>query len=244
MQTTEHILLESDVREVPSLRQARKVHAEVEIRSRLRRRLVQLKVIDYYFLSIHLRSRSAEREYVLDLRFVEAPPLLLKRVAWRWIAASLILLAIAAAIATYIGHAPAPWWRHSWLRACATAAGLCALTTLIAAYRTTETVHLVSTHGRARLLGFTGGLGTFRAVRRFTPKLAAHLQLASGARRSTRTEHLRDEMREHQRLRDAGVLTVEDYEACKVRILAAHSRDRSVQVAAQAVPRSRTRERR
>jgi hypothetical protein len=98
------------------------------------------------------------------------------------------------------------------------------LTTLIAAYRTTGTVRLLSTHGQARLLEFVGDLGTLRAIRRFTPKLAAHLHLAAAARRPAKADQLRDEMREHQRLRQLGVLTEVDYEASKGRILAQHDR--------------------
>jgi hypothetical protein len=224
MQTTEHILLESDDREIPALRQARKVHADVELRSRLRRRVLQLKVIDYYYLAVRSRSRSAVLEYVIDLRFVATPPLLSRRIAWRWITASLVLLALITGIAVHIGSSATPWWRHDWLRACAAVTGLWAVTTLIAAYRTTETVRLLSTHGRATLLAFTGGIGTFHVARHFLTQLAAHLRLASGACRPTRAEHLRDEMREHQRLRDIGVLVAAEYEASKVRILAEHSK--------------------
>ena len=41
MQTSEHILLESDEREVPALGSARKTHAQVEVTSRLRRCVLQ-----------------------------------------------------------------------------------------------------------------------------------------------------------------------------------------------------------
>src|SRR5437879_13673444 len=47
MQTSEHILLESDEREVPALGSARKTHAQVEVTSRLRRCVLQLEIIDY-----------------------------------------------------------------------------------------------------------------------------------------------------------------------------------------------------
>jgi hypothetical protein len=60
-------------------------------------------------------------------------------------------------------------------------------------------------------------------ARQFTRKLAAHIQLAIAARRSSEAEHLRDEMREHFRLREAGVLSQEQYEASKARILAQHA---------------------
>lgn len=47
MPKTEHILLESELRQVPALRDARTVHARIEFRSRLRRHLMQLEIIDY-----------------------------------------------------------------------------------------------------------------------------------------------------------------------------------------------------
>jgi hypothetical protein len=90
-------------------------------------------------------------------------------------------------------------------------------------YRTTETVSLFSTCGAARLLEFTGGPGTFRSLRPFVAKLMAHIRLAAAARRSTKAEHLRDEMREHQRLRELGVLSQSDYEASRTLILGQHS---------------------
>ncbi|HUL46574.1 MAG TPA: hypothetical protein VLV25_05720 [Steroidobacteraceae bacterium] len=223
MRVAEHIVLESDAREVPDPRAVRRVHADLEVRSRLRRRILQLRVIDYYYLAVRSRSRSAELEYVLDLRFVAGLPQLSRHVAWRWINTALGLLALTIGLGAWIGSSATPWWRHEALGACAAVAGLWGLATLIAAYRTTETVRLLSVHGQARLLEFTGGIGTLRAVRRFTPKLAAHLRIAAAARRATRAEQLRDEMREHQRLRNLGVLGTADYEASKARILAQHS---------------------
>jgi hypothetical protein len=220
--TAEHILLESDFREVPDLRDARKVHARIELRSRLRRRVLQLEIIDYYYLCVRSRSGSILLHYVLDLRFVTAPRLS-RHVAWQWITASLLLMALALEIALRPGSSATPSWQRDWLTVCAIVTGMCTLATLMGAYRTTETVSLFSTHGAARVLEYTGGLGTFRGVRRFMPKLAAHIQLAHTARRSTKAEHLRDEMREHLRLKELGVLSAAAYEMAKVRILDQHS---------------------
>jgi hypothetical protein len=58
---------------MPDLRGARTVHAQIEFRSRLRRRVLHLEIIDYYYLSVRSHSRSVWLEYVLDLRFVDAP---------------------------------------------------------------------------------------------------------------------------------------------------------------------------
>jgi hypothetical protein len=84
------------------------------------------------------------------------------------------------------------------------------------------------------LLEFTGGLGTFRVARLFIAKLSAHIRLAAGARRRTKTEHLRDEMREHLRLKEIGVLSAEEYEQSKARILKQHSPAKKTAPAARA----------
>jgi hypothetical protein len=221
MPTTEHIVLESDFRQVPDLRDARTVHAQIEFRSRLRRRVVQLEIIDYYYLSVRSHSRSILLEYVLDLRFVAAPRRL-RHIAWRWISGSLLLMALVA-IASRIDSSATPWWQHAWLPVCVTVSVIWAFATLVGVYRTTETVSLLSTHGAARLLECTGGLGAFHVSRHFMAKLAAHIRLASGARRRTKAEHLRDEMREHLRLKEIGVLSAGEYETAKARILDQHS---------------------
>jgi len=106
---------------------------------------------------------------------------------------------------------------------CAATLALTACACLVCAWRMTETLALHSVHGRATLLEYTADFGTFRMAHQFTRKLTAHIQLAIAARRSSRVEHLRDEMREHFRLKEAGVLSQEEYEASKARILAQHA---------------------
>jgi hypothetical protein len=216
----EHILLESDFHQVPDLRAARKVHARIAFRSRLRGRLTQLEIIDYYYLSVRAYSRSSSLEYVLDLRFVDTPHVS-RHIAWRWITASLLLTTLACGI-MQLGSAAPQWWQRYALPLCAAVTGAWAVATLLAVYRTTETVRLLSSVGAARLLDCTGGLGTVRGLRRFMAKVAAHVRLAAAARRSTKAAHLRDEMREHVRLKQLGVLGEPEYESAKARILGRH----------------------
>jgi hypothetical protein len=218
----EHILLESDFREVPDAHAARKVHARIAFRSRLRWRSLQLEIFDYYYLSVRSQSRSSRLDYVLDLRFVGVPQVS-RHVAWRWITASLLLMGVAYGILKF-GHSAPPWWQRNWLFACAALAGAWAVATLLAIYRTTDTVRLFSTGGAAKLLEYTGGIGTLRDVRGFMAKVAAHIRLAAAARRSTSAKHLRDELREHARLKTLGALSEPEYESAKACILGKHSR--------------------
>src|SRR5262245_49766661 len=223
MQATEHILLESDERNVPELRSARKVHARLHVRSRLRRRATELALIDYYYLSVRSwRPGRPVAQYVLDLRFADPKLRLARRVAWRWMIATAVLATLAVGVASWIRASSVPFWQHDWLAVLGILSGLAVGAWLVAMYRTTKTLAIFSVNGQARLLVLTGGVGSFRAIRRFTRTLAAHVKTAMVARRRTRGEHLRDEMREHLRLREAGALSQQEYETSKRRILARH----------------------
>ena len=223
-QTSEHILLESEVREVPGWDRARITHAAWQRRSRLRLHRLELAIIDYYYLAVRARRSGSVHDYVLDLRYVERSMRARRHIPWRCI---LVTLAIASAAAWSIRRAlssAAPDGSLHVLLLSAVALGLTGCAGLVCAWRATETLSLRSLHGGATLLEFTGGLGTLRSSRTFTRKLAAHIQLAVADRKARTAEHLRDEMREHFRLREAGVLSQEEYEVSKTRILAQHAR--------------------
>ena len=188
-----------------------------------RRRASELALIDYCYLSVRTwRSRSPDAQYVLDLRFVDPALRLSRHVAWRFLAASAVLAVLAVALAWRISASSTPW-RHEWLLPLGGLFGLAVCAALVGLYRTTKTLVLFSVSGRARLLELTGGVGSFRAMRSFSRTLAAHVRIASARRRRSRAEHLRDEMREHLRLKEAGVLSEKEYEMSKARILAKHA---------------------
>ena len=219
----EHILLESDDWSLPEPGSARTVHAQHRFRSRLRRRTVTLDLIDEYFLNVQVeRSGAVLRDYVLDLRFIDPVLVQARHVAWRWIAATLLMVAMLIGGVWWIASSPAPSWRSGCLAACGVLVLITAIAGLVSAFRTNETLTLHSAHGRARVLECVGGLGSLRVMHPFISKLTAHIRMAVDARRSVQSQHLRDEMREHFRLKEAGVLGEEEYEQSKVRILGGH----------------------
>jgi hypothetical protein len=221
MAASVHILLESDERKIPHPRCSRKLHGGIELRSWLRRRTLQLELIDYYYLVVRsYRSRTVAAEYVLDLRFVDSSFGLSRHFASRWLLAALGAAVLAVATGLLTGGSAAP---VRWLVACGILSAIAVAAAVVCLYRTTETISMCSVHGRARLFEFTGGFGAQRALKPFTKKLVAHIKFAIAARRPLRSEHLRDEMREHFRLRENGVISAEEYEASKARILAEHA---------------------
>jgi hypothetical protein len=181
---------------------------------------LQLELTDYYYLVVRsYRSHSVAAEYTLDLRFADSSLALSRHFALRWCLAALILGALAGALAFRIASSAAP---DEWLIACGVISAMAVAAAVVCVYRTTDTIAMYSAHGRARLFEFTSGLGAQKGFKLFTNKLSAHIRIAVAARRPMKAEHLRDEMREHHRLRESGVLSVEEYEASKARILAEH----------------------
>lgn len=218
----EHILLESEQEHVvPDPRGPRRRNARVEVPDRMRRRVLRLEIIDYFYLSVRVqRSQSVMAEYVLDLRFVDPAVRVSRHIASRWLVATVALAALAVAFGLRAQGSAEP---GNWLVACLIASTLTIGAGFVCAYRTTETLSVCSVHGRARLIEYKGTFGLGRALRPFLVKLSAHLRIAVAARRPAKAPHLRDEMREHARLHQAGVISKVEYEAGKARILAAHA---------------------
>lgn len=186
-------------------------------------RRLELAIFDYYYLAVRMSRSGTVSDYVLDLRCVDRSVCTTRHISWKWILATLIL---ACAAVFSVQHSATSTAHSAWphqLLLCAITLGLAASAGLVCAWRTTETLWLRSLNGGATLLEFTGGLGTLRASRKFAEKLAAHIQFAVAHRRATKAEQLRDEMREHFRLKEAGVLSRDQYEASKAQILAQHA---------------------
>ena len=88
--------------------------------------------------------------------------------------------------------------------------------------RTTESLEFTSVHGGVTLVSVTGAIGSAREGKKFFIELIKSINAAKLARPQPPHQFLRDEMREHHRLRELGVLTESQYETSKSRILAAH----------------------
>ena len=218
---SEHIHIEADpgVVAAPAALRRRKVRASYALQSRLRGCATELAIHDDHFVAVRtLRPDAEPRKYEVDLRFASPKPVRVRTISWFWLAlaASLALLATGGIWASW-GH-----WTSPIL--------LTALVTLLAASgamilflrRTVESLEFVSVHGGATLISVVGGIGSARAGKQFFVELIKSINAAKAERPQERPQFLRDEMREHHRLRELGVISEEQYEQSKARILASH----------------------
>jgi len=219
----EHISLESapDIA-APTRPPHRKVQSTFKLRCALRGCSTEVSILEDHYLAVRSeRLRMPLRKYVFDLRFASPKPVRVRHVAWNWIAASILLLAAAGSM---IGFAVAAAATLSPLllggAACAVGAGV---TIFFSLRRTTESLEFTSVHGGAALVSILGGIGSAKAGKRFFIDVIKNINAAKLARPQPDQIFLRDEMREHHRLRELHVLSEADYEASKARILKAHA---------------------
>jgi hypothetical protein len=177
---------------------------------------------DHRLLVRTRRRRGPTCKYVIDLRFVDATAVAGRRIAWRWWQAAATLAVLVALVQWVTLQFADPDWQEVGLQGsigCATAAVCVGLYGL---YRTRESVELRSLHGAARLAEITGSLGCAKAVQSFAAELAQQVEAARSQAPQSKQQFLRDEMREHHRLWNEGVLSDPAYEASKRRILQSH----------------------
>ena len=220
----EHIHIEAEPGSVaaPTPHRQRRVRTSYALKSRLRGCETEVSILEDHYVAVRaVRPDAQARKYEFDLRFANPKPVRVRSISWFWLllAASMALLAAGGVWATW---ADAGRWSSPIF--------LSALVTLLAAggallmflRRTVESLEFVSMHGGVTLVSVVGGIGSARAGKRFFIDLIKSINAAKAARPQERQQLLRDEMREHHRLRELGVLTDQQYEQSKARILASH----------------------
>lgn len=222
----EHISIEADPEQAATpLRRARgKIRATYALKSSLRGCETELALLEDHFLSVRcVRPDGLPKKYDVDLRFANAKPVRVREISWTWLVVTIGLIALAVATVVSVWASTTnPWDRPGFIAALITML-VSVGTFFLFLRRTTESLQFRSVHGQATLVSVTGGIGSARSGKLFFVELIKDINAAKAARPQEKPQFLRDEMREHHRLRELGVLSDQEYEASKARILSAHS---------------------
>lgn len=219
----EHISIEAapDVA-APVRHPHRRTLSKFTLASKLRATSTELSILQDHYLSVRqVRGKEEPRKYVLDLRFVNARPVRVRNVAWVSLGAA-VATTLAAIGALLWAQSATTLWTHPGFFGAIAGLVIASVLSFLFLRRTTESLQFKSVHGDATLISITGGIGAAKAGKHFVVDLIKNVNAAKQLRQQAQTEFLRDEMREHHRLRELHVLTQEEYEAAKTRILAQH----------------------
>jgi hypothetical protein len=223
---TEHISIEGesdpDLHVAPGKEPHRITRQSYALASRLRGCATELSILEGWYLGVRcVRPDQAPCKYQFDLRFANPKPVRVRRISWTWLIVAIGLAALGggALMRALSTDAPA---LSTVLLGGAAATGLSFGAMFLFMRRTTESLEFLSMHGGATLVGVIGGIGSARAGKKFFVELIKAINAAKLARPQPKPQLLRDEMREHHRLRELGVLTEQQYQQSKARILAEH----------------------
>jgi hypothetical protein len=169
-------------------------------------------------VSIDERNRKTHRKFTLHARFLDACPEVTRHIAKRaFIAAGVTASLGFGLLALPMTLGGLETWRLPTGILLATTS-LFAL--LLAIYRTGDTLRFASLHGRVSVLTLRGSV---RLQQRCDQLLQKLFEASDDARQDTSDSNaLRDEMRDHHRLKLEGIIDDANFEAAKVRILSAH----------------------
>ncbi|MET0533719.1 MAG: hypothetical protein ABW171_05795 [Steroidobacter sp.] len=222
----EHISLEASADESflqPQKRGIRKVRCDYALHSKLRGCVTKLALLEDHFLAVQLVRPDVEpKKYEFDLRFANAKPVIVRHVAWFWLGLAVSLVALAAAALWMLWPQTAADWIAPVPLTAIAALMASGASVLMFLRRTTESLEFWSVHGQVTLVSVTGAIGSTRGGKKFFVELIKSIGAAKTARPQPAQQFLRDEMREHHRLREIGALSEAQYEASKSRILSSH----------------------
>jgi hypothetical protein len=184
-----------------------------------------MRILQDHFLAVtYEQSGEPARKFTFDLRFANPRPLRVRRIAWMCLGSAVTFaLATAAAFIWARLSSGTTLWMHPGFSGGVVGTVATIAMLFLFLRRTTESLQFTSVHGNAVLVNIVGGIGAAKAGKDFIVELIKSISAAKQARPQPQAQFLRDEMREHHRLRELNVLTPEEYEASKARILAAHS---------------------
>jgi len=222
----EHISIEAGHDEnlaAASKRPHRKTRFSYSLASKLRGCATHLALLDDHFLSVQLERPDTEsKKYDFDLRFANAKPMIVRHIAWFWLALAVSLAGLAVCALWMLWPQSIAEWLSPVLITALLALLAAAGSVVMFLRRTTESLEFTSVHGGVTLVSVMGAIGSAREGKKFFIELIKSINAAKAARPQPPQQFLRDEMREHHRLRELGVLTEAQYETSKSRILASH----------------------
>jgi hypothetical protein len=221
----EHCILEDVTVQQPALSNsleggrepARKLWKERRVVDKLRKRQITLRLYAEGWADLELERRGREPvSQRIDLRYIDPVPTMSRYRPVRLFKTAAVLGGIAG-----IGAIPALFgWFLLYAIPTAVVASVAALTTLFVAwYRSHEKIVFKTLHGRADAIRLWAGLGNLKRTKRLLPDIVTAVAKAAESIHDETAVYLRAEMREHYRLRTAGVLSTEECAASTGRIL-------------------------
>lgn len=217
-ETTEHISLGEDFAVLAGAEEPEKIVQRHEYANRGYGRRTQLVLYAEGYLRVREWQRKKKvRDYLLSLRFLAPDPATSRKVPMRvlHVAAGFAGFGLLSAAVAWLS----PWGGLFWPAAAAGGAGA-VLSALLFLYLAHEKTTFRTAAGEAPVLTLLGTADSFRRCRGIVPDVVHAIEAAQAKNIHNRSDYLRQEMREHYRLREFGALEADACGDATRRILA------------------------
>jgi len=215
---SEHIFIGGDDFATPPAEAARTVASTVRLNNPMRHVGTEFTFYEEGVVKVtHYRRGKSGEPFLIDMRFLDPVPRIVRVIAKRWLKATLSCTGVAALAAVLLRFEVL----YPFALAVVGLAGLAAIACLyMSVYSSYESTEFYTSHGRARVLRLVANLGSMKKYRALVPTLSRAIDEAVERIGEDTAAYLRAEMREHYRLRGDGVLSNEICAAGTGRILA------------------------
>lgn len=208
-ETTEHISLGDDFAVLAGAEEPEKITERFEYRNRLRGRRAQLTLYEEGFLRVREWQRKKRvRDYLLSLRYMGTKTSVTRKLPMR-------VLHVAAGFAGIGALASLIAWLSTWdaffVPAAVVGFAGAIVSSMLFLYLAHEKTMFSTASGGAVALTLSGTADSFKRCRAMIPEIQGAIEAAQAKNVQNRSDYLRQEMREHYRLREFGVI---DHDVC------------------------------
>lgn len=217
-ETTEHISLGEDFAVLAGAEEPEKITRRFEFKNRLRGRRTQLVFYAEGFLRVRQWQRKKKvRDYLLSLRFLSPDTSTSRHIPMRvlQVAAGFAGFGLLCGLISWVSP-----WNALFTPAAVVGAAGAALAALLFAYLAHERTKFQSFAGKTTVLTLVGTADSFKRCRAIAPEISKAIEDAQVQNIQNQTDYLRQEMREHYRLREYGVIDQNGCSDATRRILA------------------------
>lgn len=191
--------------------------------SHLRACAYHFSIFDKRYLSIHSKKLARKpQRYWIDLGFLDPTPHYFVKKDHYSLYAAAGLLGVTAILGLVSLWSETPWWAQSWLPATALTLTASVIAFLLFLHRSCSLVRFHSQNGDAVLVELLNNNPRRESFNTYVRALIRHIQAVHKSHRRKQHETLGAELREHRRLKDAGILSDTVYERARAKIMRQH----------------------
>lgn len=208
-ETTEHISLGEDFAVLAGAEEPEKIVERFEYKNRTCGKRAELILYEEGYLRVReWRRKKRVRDYLLSLRFMGTKTTVTRKLPMRVLQVAAGFAGIGALCSLIAWLSP---WDAFFVPAAVIGFAGAVLATMLFLYLAHEKTMFSTASGGAVALTLRGTADSFKRCRAMIPQIQRAIEAAQAKNVQNRSDYLRQEMREHYRLREFGVI---DHDTC------------------------------